>query len=248
MKTIGIAEFGALVKKCLETPDSFVGKSIVLWDADYVHYCMAYRITEQCCVEHNKKYPDQQVWHTHSDWTFKTDNISKIKTVCDREDMYGYKTKGILFTCCLNKKDLNAWLKFVNTHEKDNGHLSNDWVLIAYAQEGYGDLDENHFSDNCDIYSIQPSVDEWAGWVAEYNSQAVIEPIRAFIETKKTSICFDYWQKVMDELDREMYHNDLNVLKQFSKDDFEGVVRSVIGWIVPDFPYEDLWDFIQTYN
>lgn len=248
MRTIGIAEFGALIKERLSASDSSASKSIVLWDADYVDYCMAYRITEQSCIEHNKKNPDEQVWFTKSSYTFRMDKISNMKALCDREDMYGYKTKGVYFTCCLNKNDLDVWLRFVNTRDKDNGHLSDDWVLIAYAQEGYGGLDENRFSDNCEIYSLQPSLGEWAEWVAQYNSQAVIKPIRAYIETKKPSIRFDYWQKVMNALDYEMYDKNLNTLNQFSEDDFKGVVKSVIGWIVTDFPYDDLWDFIQAYH
>ena len=252
MKTIGIAEFKSLVKECLANPSSFAGKSIILWNEGYVQYGMPYRIIEECCVNHNMDHADDQVWFTYSDTTFKTDEISTLRVCCEREDMYGFKTHGILFNtgCYYPNDEVEAWLKFINTHKNNRGLLSNDWVLIASA---HGDdnykfgVNENQFSDNCDIYSLQPSLEEWAEWVAQYNSPEVLNTVRAFIEENSPAISFDHWQRIMEELDRELVYNDFNSLKQIPKEDLDHLLRSSYAFLNPDFPFEAFENFIESH-
>lgn len=243
MKTIGITDFKALVNKCLENPGEFNGKTILLWNADYMQYGIAYRVVEQCCIEYNKKSSDRQVWHEYSDFTFKKDDITKVKVCCTRDDMYGFKNQGVLFnTGCFVQSDLNDWLTFINKHSNEKGQLSPDWVLIACAQaDSYG-LDERQFSTNCEIYNIQPSVEEWKKWVSEFNSQDVLAPIVAYIEEKKPSISFDQWQRIMDALDMRLSNKENESLKQIGESEFD----RVLGGSVPGFPSHELWDFIQS--
>ena len=249
MRIIGISDFHALIEECLSNPGSFAGKSIILWKASYLEDSIAYRVIKQCCIEHNKKHFGQQVWFSRSDATFRNDDISDIKAICRIKGMYGYKSRGILFNTGVfgPKEQLNNWLKFINLHENDKGRLSNDWVLVACAQEGSYGLDESLFSDNCDIYSIQPTVDEWAHWVAQYNSQAVIKPILAFIESKQPSISFDTWQRVLHSLDKALKQKGAETLRQISEKDYDMAVRGSLGFTYPDFPFKELWDFIQSY-
>lgn len=240
MKRIGIADFAALVKKCLANPGLYTSRTIVLWNASYMQYGIAYRIVEQCCEEHNKN-TDRQVWFKYSDYTFKTDDISDIKAYHQ-----GYKTSGILFnTGCFMKTELDDWLKLVNTHENDKGRLSSDWVLIACAQASSYGLNEEQFSDDCEIFDIQPSVEEWAEWAARYHRPEVLNPIRAFIESKAPSVSFDDWLRIMNRLEQELFARKTKTLKQVSEKDFSLAVLSSI----PGFPYYDeLWTFVQSYE
>lgn len=239
MKTIGIKELKTLVKKCLSAPGEFEGKTIVLWNADHLQYGIAYRVIEQCCVEYNQKNAHRQVWHKYSDFAFKTDDNTKIKVCCTRKDMYGFKDQGVLLnTGCFLKQDLNDWLTFINTHTNGKGKLSPDWVLIACAQADTYNLTENQFADNCVIYSIQPSFEEWSGWISQYNSPEVLNPIKAYIEVKNPDASFDYWQRILDALDGE----DAKPLKQMAEEEFSRVVQGSI----PGFPSKELWEFIQS--
>lgn len=243
MKTIGIKEFKALVYECLENPDAFAEKSIVLWKASSGDWGIAYRVIEQCCIEHNKKHLDKQVWFERSDYTFDTDEISKMRVCCDREDMYGFKTRGILFNGGPYLTSYqNDWLRFVNTRENKTGHLSKDWVLIACA---YG-LDESLFSDTCEVYDIQPSLSEWAEWVAHFSSKKVFNPILAYIESNGPIISFDDWQKIMNVLNREVHYSHIESLRQMSEMDF----NLAIGGALPNITSlsKELWDFIQAYD
>jgi hypothetical protein len=250
MKTIGIAEFKTLVKECLTNPGSFAGKSIVLWNEGHMQYGMPYRIIEECCVEHNKNHADDQVWFTYSDTTFKTDEISTLRALCERKDMYGFKTRGILFNtgCYFPADEADAWLEFINTHKNKKGLLSSDWVLIACAYHGYDKYSviEDQFTDNCDIYSLQPSLEEWTEWVAQYNSPEVLNTVRAFIEENSPAISFDHWQRIMEELDRELGFNDFKSLKQIPKEDLDHLLRSSYAFLNPDFPFEAFENFIQS--
>lgn len=254
MEKIGIADFKALIKRSLADPGLFASKTIVLWNASYMQYGIAYRTIEQCCEEHNMN-SDQKVWFEYSDYAFKTDDIPNIKAYHD-----GLKTSGILFnTGCFMKTELDDWLKFVNTHENDKGCLSKDWVLIVCAQASSYDLDEKQFSDNCDIYDLQPSIEEWAEWAAQFYSPEVLNPIRAFIESRTPSVRFDDWQRIMQSLEKRMSPmpaddrmaellppaRKIEKLKQVSEKDFS---LAVLGSI-PGFPYyTELWDFVQSYE
>lgn len=253
MKTIGIDDFKSLVKNCLENPASYADKTIVLWNADHMQYGIAYRIIEECCIEYNKKSTNNQVWYKYSDFTFKKDEITNIKVCPDiswvHTDMYGFKTRGILFnTGCFMNKELNEWLEFVNTRKNESGLLSNDWVLIACAHQADYNLKESDFSDNCAIYSIQPSVEEWANWVAKYNSAAVVIPIRAYIDEKNPSISLDIWNRVLNVLDDLVNSKEsARELKQISKKDYDLNMKGSLSFIYNDFPFEALWDFIQLH-
>jgi len=249
MKTIGISDFKALVNECLENPSLFAGKTVVLWKARPGKDSMAYRVIKHCCIEYNRKNVTDQAWFSYSDMTFRTDEIADLRVFCDQQDMYGYKEHGILLnTGCFYPADqFDAWLKFINTHENDRGRLSDRWVLIACAQEGSYVLEESLFGGNCDIYSLQPSLDEWSGWVARYNSQAVMGPVLAYIKEKRSDVSLDVWQIVLDELDGALFHNKVESLKQISEHDYDMAVRGSLGLSYPDFPYKELWDFIQSF-
>lgn len=238
MVKIGIAEFEKLVKECLENPDYYASKTIVLWNAEGTPLSIAPRVIEQCCVDYNKKNSDRQVWYSWSDLNFNSDDITNIEVYCLRKDMYGSKTRGVLFNTgyCL-PKELSEWLGFINSHENDKGRLSNAWVLIACAQGDLLDLNQNQFSNNCIIYSIEPTVAEWAEWAAQFYSLAVIDPIREFIEAKHPNVSFDKWMVIMNELELKLS------LKQIPEQSF---LRIVKGFLPKSTIPEDLWDFIQS--
>ena len=62
MKIIGIADFKNLVMERLANPRDYAGRSLVLWNADYMQYGIAYQVIKQCCKSYNKENPNDQVW------------------------------------------------------------------------------------------------------------------------------------------------------------------------------------------
>ena len=250
MKTIGISEFKDLVKNALKNPSLYTNKSIVLWKADYMQYGIAYRIIEECCIEHDKVSPDDQVWYKYSDMMFNMEEISNIEVYPNKEsidtDMSGAKTRGILFnTGYIMNEELNDWFKFINTHTNEKGHLSNDWVLIACAIHPV--LKEEDFSYNCEIYSIQPSFEEWVTWVAKYYHPDVVNLVAAFIKANTHSISYDLWQRCMEVLEGLITMNDPKTLKDISEEKFNLKLKGPIMPIAPDFPFKELWEFIQAH-
>ena len=176
MKEIGILEFEQLVMARLANPRDFAGRSLVLWNADYAEHGIAQRIIKQCCKRYNKENPNEQVWFKMSDLTFDGDDYTQPKTWHDwyelDENVKKYKTRhelkrcGILFnTGDYMLSEQENWLKFVNTHTNSCGHIFQDCAVIVCAHPDLYPqriLKEEQFGSNCDICSIQPTLDEWA--------------------------------------------------------------------------------------
>ncbi len=249
MTIIVIADFKSLVKDCLDNPGLFEGKSIILWNSSGETFGIAWRAIEESCVDYNKEKVEHQAWFTSSDSMFKTDDYTALKVCCQRKDMYGYKDHGIIFNTGFfwPNGELCNWLKFINSHINDKGKISKDFVLIACAYADAFDLDENAFNKNCVIYGLQPTVEEWAQWAGQYYSPDEINPIRGFIETHHPSISFDYWLKILDSIYREMIDNEFKTIKDFSQEELDGAIRSTIAFSVPDFPYNEFFEFIQSF-
>ena len=266
MKTIGIADFKKLVMERLANPRNYAGRSLVLWNADYNDYGIACRVIEQCCEIYNKENPNDQVWFKWSDTTFNTDDYTKQTCMCEKyvrdENSNEYymhvdmKRMGILFNtgCCIS----DNWLKFVNTHTNSKGGVYQDCTMIVCAQADqlsyipYGDskdskriLKEEQFGDNCDIYSIQPTIDEWAAWIAAYCQPEILQVVCAFIEKNgigNVPYGFEYWQRIMKELNN-LVENQGCPLNQIPKDFVEDYVQGLVSTKSPapefcDFIYE----------
>ena len=231
MKTIGIADFKKLVMERLANPRDYAGRSLVLWNADYMNYGIAYRVIEQCCESYNNENPNDQVWFRRSDMAFTIDDYTKQTCLHEEyiknENGNGYhmhtemKRCGILFnTGCYMLYDKEDWLTFVNTHTNKNGGVHQDCAVIVCAQadqlayiQSWGSNDEfilkeEQFGNNCDIYSIQPTLDEWVTWITPYCHPEILKVVLAYIEKngignkgiRKEPHGFDYWQKVMSHL------------------------------------------------
>ena len=223
MKIIGIADFKKLVMERLANPRDYAGRSLVLWNADYNKYGIAYRVIKQCCERYNKETPNDQVWFKLSDGA----NDDYTKQTCRHEEYVknengnGYhrhtevKRCGILLnTGCYMLSEKEDWLKFVNTHTNQNGAVFQDCAVIICAQAdqlaymlwGSNDkfiLKEEQFGSNCDIYSIQPTYDEWVTWVAPDCHPEILKVVRAFIEkngAKHEPYGFDFWQRTIHSL------------------------------------------------
>lgn len=226
MKEIGIIDFEKLVMERLTMPRNFTERSLVLWNADYMFYGIAQRVIKQCCESYNKANPNDQVWFKESDMTFYKDDYTQPKTWHDRmvwnENFKKYvprhemKRCGILFnTGCYMLEEQDDWLKFVNTHTNKKGGVFQDCAVIVCAQAsdvGYFGmpnpkyyLKEEQFGEKCDIYSIQPTIDEWAKWVEPFYDAEIIKVVRAYIEKNgvfsESNYGFDYWMRIMDKLD-----------------------------------------------
>ena len=221
MKTIGIADFKKLVMDRLANPRDYAGRSLVLWNTDCDKKSIGRSIIKQCCKMYNKENPNDQVWFKLSDFCFTMDDYTK-QTCWHEEYIWNENTNeydmhtemnrfGILFnTGCYMLSDKDNWLKFVNTHTNQKGGVFQDCAVIVCAHEdqsGSNDprwiLKEEQFGNNCDIYSIQPTFDEWATWVAPDCHPEVFKVVRAFIEKNgigNEPYGFDYWQKIMDSL------------------------------------------------
>ena len=226
MKEIGIIDFEKLVMERLTMPRNFTERSLVLWNADYMFYGIAQRVIKQCCESYNKANPNDQVWFKESDMTFYKDDYTQPKTWHDRmvwnENFKKYvprhemKRCGILFnTGCYTIEEQDDWLKFVNNHTNTKGGVFQDCAVIVCAQAsdvGYFGmpnpkyyLKEEQFGEKCDIYSIQPTIDEWAKWVEPFYDAEIIKVVRAYIEKNgvfsESNYGFDYWMRIMDKLD-----------------------------------------------
>ena len=81
MRTIGIADFKKLVMERLVNPRDYAGRSLVLWNADYMDYGIAYRVIEQCCERYNEENPNDQVWFRQSDMCFTDEDYTKLETI-----------------------------------------------------------------------------------------------------------------------------------------------------------------------
>lgn len=218
MKEIGILEFEQLVMARLANPRDFAGRSLVLWNADYAEHGIAQRIIKQCCERYNKENPNEQVWFRMPDMTFDSDDYTQPKTWHDwyewNENTQKYNSRhelkrcGILFnTGDYVLSEQENWLKFVNTHTNSCGHIFQDCAVIVCAHPDLYPqriLKEEQFGSNCDIYSIQPTLDEWATWVAPYCNPEILKVVLAYIEKNgagNNPQGFEYWQRIMKALD-----------------------------------------------
>ena len=223
MKTIGIADFKKLVMERLANPRDYADRSLVLWNADYNKYGIAYRVIKQCCEMYNKENPNDQIWFTYSDMCFASDDYTKPTCLHEEyvknENGEGYHLHveenrcGILFnTGCYMLFEKEDWMKLVNSHTNQMGGVYQDCAVIICAQadqlayRGTNDkfiLKEEQFGKNCDIYSIQPTFDEWITWVTPDCHPEILKVVRAFIEkngVKHEPYGFDLWQGLIDSL------------------------------------------------
>ena len=267
MKTIGIADLTQLVMDRLANPGDYAGRSLVLWNVDYSQYGIAYRVIEQCCELHNNENSNDQVWFRHSDMMFVDDDYTQ-KTCMYSEYVWDenaneynqhveIKRCGILFnTGCYMLSEQEDWLKLVNTHTNAKGGVVQDCAVIVCAQAdqlayipfGSNDpqwiLTEEQFGDNCDIYSIQPTLDEWASWVAPYCHPEVLNVVLAYIEKNgigNVPYGFEYWQRIMSKLNNLVEDNEGCPLIQIPKRDVETAVKGLVG---TKSPAPEFCDFI----
>lgn len=257
MKTIGIADFNKLVMERLANPRDYAGRSLVLWNADYNDYGIACRVIEQCCEIYNKENPNDQVWFRVSDMTFDNDDYTKQTCMCrkyvrnEKTNKYNLHTEikrcGIIFnTGCYMPYEHDGWLKFVNTHTNGCGHIFQDCAVIVCAHPDLYPqrvLKEEQFGSNCDIYSIQPTLDEWATWIAAYCQPEILQVVCAFIEKNgigDVPYGFEYWQRIMNALDILVKDKGCP-LNQIPK---RLVERKVMGVASTKSPAPEFCDFI----
>ena len=210
MKTIGIADFKKLVMERLANPRDYVGRSLVLWNADYNKYGIACRVIKQCCEMYNKENPNDQVWFKHLDFNSGNDYTKPTCLQVEKK-----RCGVILDTGCYMLSEKEDWLTFVNTHTNQMGGVYQDCAVIICAQAdqlayipawGTNDkfiLKEEQFGKNCDIYSILPTFDEWITWVTPDCHPEILKVVRAFIEkngVKHEPYGFDLWQRLIDSL------------------------------------------------
>ena len=254
MKTIGIADFKKLVMERLANPRDYAGRSLVLWNADYNDYGIACRVIKQCCKIYNKENPNDQVWFRVSDMTFDNDDYTKQTCMCEKyvrdENSNEFhmhvemKRMGVLFnTGCYMRFDQEDWFNFINIHTNSCGHVSQDCVVIVCAQANLFTFAEEQFGNNCDIYSIQPTLDEWAAWIAPYCHPEILKVVLAYIEKNGVGNDpqgFEYWQRIMKALDI-LVKVEGCPLNQIPKSFVEIKVQGLVG---TKSPAQEFCDFI----
>lgn len=273
MKTIGIADFKKLVMERLANPRDYAGRSLVLWNADYCEYGIAHRVIEQCCKMYNNENPNDQVWFKLSDMSFASNDYTEQTCLHEEyiknENGNGYhmhtemKRCGILFnTGCYMLYDKENWLTFVNTHTNQKGGVHQDCAVIICAQadqlayiQSWGSNDEfilkeEQFGSNCDIYSIQPTLDEWTKWAESFYDAEIIKIVRAYIEKNGVIKHFDWWMRIMKELN--------NLKKNYSEKERKDchlwqiperrVSLKIGGAVGEGHPVPDFCKFIYEYN
>lgn len=242
MKTIGIADFEKLVMERLANPRSFAGKSLLLWNEQPLHDgSISYNVVRQCCIKHNIANPDKQVWVKYSDTNFYTDNITSIFTSCEEKNidginMYGNKKNGILYNSgCFGDRDRENWLKFINTHINSTGQLSEDWPLIACVRANFQNLTENLFAENCDIYDLKPTLEEWAQWLSKWCEWGMYSPILCdcnllssvlkYIDNNGFTIGFYWWNCIITEVAILMAEYDCETVDQIPEGELESKIQ-----------------------
>ena len=224
----------------LENPSLFENKSLLLWHATYVQDGLAYPIIRHCCVRYNRLHPDNQAWLKYSDFTFTTDDYTVIKECCDREDMYGFKTHGILFnTGCYMKPENAEWLSFINTHKNSKGPLSSQWALIACVNDP--DWDENSFAANCILYHLQPTIDEWYDWLKSGYPATILDTVVAYMRKEGLATDSYIWCRMLNMLEEEMEDGNITDIKQLPRKDFDFALEGAF----PAALVDGLWDFIH---
>ena len=255
MRTIGIKEFETLVRDRLENPQAYIGKSLVLWNYHLGPDDIAYYIIKRCCVCYNQDNPKDMVWYVK--WCCNNPSIlsvSKEGVVCDRKDMYGFKKHGILindgiiFSLKASEEQVSDWIHFVNTHEYKGEQLSDDWALIAVANADRYGFKESDFSANCEIVSVQPSVDEWAELMMRFCPPDVLNPIVSFIKQNDDGIDLYYWGVAVKQLAKLRIKDGYEFLYQIPSEVFCRKLRSFLALKVEGFPYTKLWEFVQSYK
>jgi len=252
MKTIGISEFETLIRERLASPEAFSGKTLVLCNSFCGEESIAYNVIRNCCIKHNLSNKVKQVWYKYS-LSYLNEDFSELKACCDYDEngMYGFKTQGIFFNdeqiCPFDSIDyFKNWLRFVNEQKTPKGHLSPDWSLIVCAylgtyhfNNGSIELTERFFSDNCELCSIQPAVEEWAEWIKQFTSEDVIGAVVSYINQKGQTITFDRWNLVIGRLNTVMIDKDYKTLSQLTKADCESFP------LIDGFNGDDFLDFIH---
>ena len=265
MKEIGIADFEQLVMERLSNPRKFAGRSLVLWNADYAKSGIAYRVIEQCCEKYNEENPNDQVWFKMSSM-FQYDDYTQPKTLgpgkkvwCEELNNYiepeEWKRCGIIFGETPMGPILDDWLRFVNTHTNHMGGVSQDCAVIVcnlvnamYPVSIVSDdsLKEDQFGENCDIYHIQPTFEEWAKWAEPFCDSEILKVVCAYIEKNGVIRDFDYWLRVMDGLDKlkkEGEYKDCS-LKQIPE---KKVNYQVFDYVQMYDPAPDFCKFIYSF-
>ena len=248
----------------LTNPRNFAGRSLVLWNADYTDHGIAYRVIKQCCERFNNENPNAQVWFKRSDFNFQNEDYTQPETWHDRmvwdEKFKEYvpccelKRCGILLnTGCYTPQHKDEWLKLINTHTNYSGGVSQDCALIVCVQAdiagGFGPINpdsilkEEQFGENCDIYHIQPTIEEWAKWAEPFYDAEIFKVVHAYIEKNGVIRSFDYWMRIMDSLDRLKELEDCP-LRQIP----ERKVSLAIKGISIEHPASDFCKFIYEYN
>ncbi len=268
MKEIGIAEFEQLVMERLSNPRNYAGRSLVLWNADDEKSGIAYRVIKQCCKKYNEENPNDQVWFKMSSYAFEDEDYTQPKTLgpgkkvwCEELNDYvkpqEWKRCGILFIKGWHMRpDQDDWLRFVNTHTNHKGGVFQDCAVIVCNQVNAfypisnvseDSLKEEQFGENCDIYHIQPTVEEWAKWAEPFCDSEILKVVCAYIEKNGVVRDFDYWLRVMDGLDklkREEEYKDCS-LKQIPEKE---VSSQVFGYVQMGDPAPDFCKFIYEYD
>ena len=251
MKIIGVADFKKLVMERLANPKDYVGRSLVLWNADYNGYGIAHRVIKSCCEEYNKENQDDQVWFRMSDMMFNDEDYTRPKTwhtwyewdenVKEYESCHELKRCGILFnTGCYMPFEQEGWFNFINTHTNRFGHIFQDCAVIVCAQADLMILKEDQFGNNCDIYSIQPTLEEWTKWTESFYDSEIIKVVRAYIEKNGVIRNFDYWLRIMNGL-KNLKENEGCSINQIPKEDVE---TKIMGAVSTKSPAPEFCDFI----
>lgn len=268
IKPIGIEDFTRLVKDRLEYPEAYNGRTLILWNGSYNPDGIAYQVIEQCCIDYNRLNPDSKIWFRNSDTMFLDDDYTK-PALCRQKEMWGFKPGRLIFNtgCFMRDKLCNRiddWFHFVNTHENNRGHIPADCPLIACALADLYNFKEDRLSDNCDIYSLQPSVEEWGQWAAPYfNDSKAFQPLLAFLTQRGnvTNYCYHFGSiekpftqtdflfigRIIKQLDREMEikYSHLHSIKDIPQEDRHKAIAIGIPGL-SGFPVDEFWEFIQN--
>ena len=230
MEYISIAQLRELIRLRLANPQNYKDKTLVLWDEDYTTDGILYQVCEEECKAYNLSHPKEAgVGIRISDMSFATDDYTDPEWICypTEDGMPGQVFKGILFStgCCL-PGDKDELEDFVNTRVNRRGPVADSWAMVVCAQPKLGFTPEM-FGPTCEIYLLDPDLDEWGDYMLARYGEAVCKPAIEYIREHGFGMSRYHWENAIKQLRIEMAYTKLTNLADMPKDEFDLAVHGI---------------------
>lgn len=237
IKKIGIKDLRSLIRRRIENPQRFKNNTLIIWNGGDVQTSVLYHIIKDECIAYNKTQPQENMaGYQYADLGFRTDDYtSSDYYMLNHATCEGYMShKGILLdTGCFFTDEKEYFIDFINTRVNLEGHVSENWALVACAH--YEISSPEMFGSSCEMYELAPEVEEWGEYLLERYNEAVCKPIIAYVKEKGFQMELFRWNNVIEHLESELEDNELTDLTQLPRKDFRKAIRGLGGFNCQEF-------------